>query len=181
MAVALLLLAGLVAQGCSAGRPDSPPDTRAARQFDDFAVYWLGARFEKWKLTAVALPYGPEGFVSLIYGDCTPTGDDHPSCTPPVQVQISALCSHLREVARAPIWKQRRIRGAPVGTIDGAPVLFSRSSQVKVYRGEGTDAGVELRALRALRSLNNAPPVVGVADRIAPPARGVLAERSCGG
>jgi hypothetical protein len=139
----------------------------------------MGPRFGKWQLTAVALPSAPDGFVSLIYGDCTPRGGDEPSCTPPVEVQVSALCSHLREVARDPVWRHRRVRGAPVGTIDGAPVLFSASAQVKVYRGEGADAGVPMRALRALRSLNRVAPVIGAADRIPPPPRGLLSSRRC--
>jgi hypothetical protein len=44
--------------------------------------------------------------------------------------------THLSNVARAPILRRRRIRGAPVGTIDSAPVLFTRGAQVTVYRGE---------------------------------------------
>jgi hypothetical protein len=51
-------------------------------------------------------------------------------------------------------WKRREVRGAPVGTIDDAPVLFTDRVQVEVYRGQGSDPGLPLRALRALRSVN---------------------------
>jgi hypothetical protein len=52
-------------------------------------------------------------------------------------------------VVDAPVWKRRRVRGAPVGTNpDGTPVLFTLRIQVKVYRGEGSDAGLPLRVLR---------------------------------
>lgn len=175
----VLSLACSSAVACS-GASDAPPDLRAGRAFDTFAVYWLGTRFEHWDLTALSMPATPGGFVSLIYGDCTPHGGDEPSCTPPLEIQISPLCAHLREVARDPAWRRRRVRGAPVGTIDASPVLFSRATQVKVYRGEGADAGAPLRALRALRSLNGVSPVVGASGRIPEPLHGVLSRsRPC--
>jgi len=169
------MLVAALTTGCSVTAPDPPRDVRAARAFDDFSLYWLGERFERWDLTSIYPLSEPTGFVSLIYGDCTPHGGSEPSCTPPLEIQISALCSHLHVVARAPIWKHRRVRGAPVGTIDSAPVLFARDAQVKVYRGEDTDPGVRLRALRALRSLNSVPPIIDDDDPIPPPAAGVLA------
>lgn len=175
----VLLLACSSAVACS-GASDTPPDLRAGRAFDTFAVYWLGTRFEHWDLTALSTPTSPDGFVSLIYGDCTPHGGDEPSCTPPLDIQISPLCAHLREVVRDPLWRHRRVRGAPVGTIDEAPVLFGRGTQVKVYRGEGADAGAALRALRALRSLNRVSPVIGTAGKIPSPLPGVLSRsRPC--
>lgn len=92
----------------------------------------------------------------------------------------SPLCTHLDVVAGAPIWKRRSIRGAPVGTIDSAPVLFSRRVQVKIYRGEGSDPGLPWRALNALRSANDVAPVIGPTDPIPAPAPGVLAgTRAC--
>lgn len=174
-----LALAIVLSLACSSvlacsGASDRPQDLRSGRAFDAFAVYWLGARFEHWDLTTLSLPATTDGFVSLIYGDCTPHGGDEPSCTPPLEIQISPLCAHLREVARDPLWRHRRVRGAPVGTIDGAPVLFSRGTQVKVYRGEGADARAPLRALRALRSLNSVSPVIRAAGSIPEPLPGVL-------
>ena len=116
----------------------------------------------------------------MIYGDCEvddPDGFFGPeggSCTPPLSIQIAPLCFHLDVVARAPIWNRRSIRGAPVGSSDSAPVLFTRGAQVKVYRGQGSDPGLALRALRALRSLNRVPPVIDRAGRIPSPDRRVL-------
>lgn len=147
---------------------------RAARQFDSFALYWLGERFEKWRLTEILGLDDPTGFVTLIYGDCEPSGGIEPTCTPPLEVQVFPLCAQLDVVARDPIWMHRRIRGAPVGTIDRAPVLFSRGAQVKVYQGEGADRGAPLRALRALRSINRIPPVISPGDRIPAPSAGIL-------
>lgn len=160
--VALLLLVG--AAGCGAHVPTA--DLDSARRFDAFPVYWVGEDFEGWKLTHVART---PGFVSLIYGTCTAASDM--GCSPPLELQLSPLCAHLSVVARAPVWRGRRVRGAPVGEIDSAPVLFARRTQVKVYTGERSTPGLAFRALRALRSLNGAAPVVAERERI-PPARG---------
>ncbi len=66
------------------------------------------------------------------------------------------------------------VRGAPVGHIDGAPVLFARTKQVKVYRGQGSDPGMPLRALEVLHSLNEFEPFIPSLGPIPPPADGVL-------
>jgi hypothetical protein len=167
----LLVSITLLCAGCSR---TARPDLAAARQFDAFPLYWLGPQFEGWKLASVDGLSGTPTIVSFIYGDCTPTGGSEPSCTPPLEVQISKLCPGLAAVARSPIWRHRQIRGAPVGTIDSAPVLFSRRVQVKVYRGVHSKPRGPLGALHALRSLNAVPPVMSSAGRIPAPARGVL-------
>lgn len=177
--VAVVLALGAVVAavvGLSAARQDSDAGIVAAKQFDDFPLYWVGERFERWDLKHVELP-GPSrsGFATLIYGDCEVEdpdgflGPEGGSCTPPLSIQVSPLCSHLDVVARAPIWKRRRIRGAPVGSSDSAPVLFTRGAQVKVYRGQGSDPGLAMRALRALRSLNTVPPAIAAGGRIPAP------------
>jgi hypothetical protein len=43
-----------------------------------------------------------------------------------------------------------------------------------VYRGEGSDSGLPLRALHALRSVNHVPPVIGPTGAIPAPSRAVL-------
>ena len=112
--------------------------------------------------------------MTFIYGDCEPKGGDEPSCVPPIEIEVFALCPHLEAVTAAPIWKTRTVRGAPVGTIDSAPVLFTGGAQVKVYRGEGTDLGLPMRVLKQLRSLNSMPPVIGATGSIPAPPSGVL-------
>ena len=107
------------------------------------------------------------------YGTCESSGVNG-GCAAPLQIQIQPLCAYLGTVAATPIWKRCKIRGAPVGTIDNAPVMFTNRVQIKVYRGQGSDAGLALRALRALRSVNSVPPVVDLGDPIPPAPRGVL-------
>jgi hypothetical protein len=169
-----LFSVALVMGGCSAGGM-SKADVEQARHFEAFPLYWVGQRFEKWELEAIDGLDGPAQFVTFIYGTCTPHDGDEPSCVPPIEIQLSPLCTHLDVVAARPIWRYRRIRGAPVGSNpDGAPVLFSSRAQVKVYRGEGTDQTVALRVLRGLRSLNRVGPVIGSGGPIPAVPDGVL-------
>jgi hypothetical protein len=164
-----LALAALATTSCL---ESSDADVEAAKTFKDYPLLWAGEEFEGLPVTHVSL--GPGGFATVIYGDCEPKGVDEPSCTSPLQLQVFPLCAHLADVARAPIWKRRSIRGAPVGTIDSAPVLFSQRVQVKAYRGEGSDPGLAWRALIALRSANQVPPIVQATGPIPAPPGGVL-------
>lgn len=142
-------------------------------------LYWLGTRFERWELSAILGPARPDGTISFVYGTCTPSGGEQPSCAPPIEVQVTPLCSHLGTVADDPIWRHRRIRGAPVGRIDNTPVLLSRRAQVRVYTTAG-DPGVAVRTLRTLRSANRVHPVIDPNDPIpAAPAAVLAGTRAC--
>jgi hypothetical protein len=164
--------------GCGSGTGQNTDITRA-EHFTSFPLYWVGPRFEKWDLSAIQGLNRPRRFVSFIYGTCTPRGGEQPSCTPPFEIQISPLCWRLDVVASAPDWKRRRIRGAAIErNPDGAPVLFTRRIQVKVYRGEGSDVGLPPRVLRRLRSINRVPPVINAEDTI--PRRGPACSRALG-
>jgi hypothetical protein len=162
----LIALAG----GCSF---DHGPDIESATNFDRFPIYWLGADFEGRELSHVTAEDWSTAAV-LIYGTCDPSSALEPSCQPPISVQIFPLCHHLDSVALPPRERPRVIRGAPVGTQDGAHVLLTQRTQIKVYRGEGTDPGIALRALEVVRSLNSVSPVISATDPIPPPPPGVL-------
>jgi hypothetical protein len=162
--------------GCAGGRGGGDPDVDAARSCTRHPLYWVGERFEEWDFEHVDV--GSNEFATFIYGTCEPEGGIDGGCPSPLQIQIQPLCAHLDAVARAPIWKRRQVRGAPVGTIDGAPVLFTNRVQVKVYYGQGADPGVPMRALRALRSANDVAPVIDADDPIPAPPRAVLAGTS---
>jgi len=176
--VATLILAH--AGGCSFnGEPDDTSAVGEAANFESYPLYWLGESFEGHDIETIGGLEGQGSAVVLTYGTCDISGFET-SCAAPLQLQISRLCDNLVSVTRSQIWRTREIRGAPVGTEDNAPVLYSRRVQVKVYRGERTDSGSALRALAALRSLNDVPPVIAVDDPIPPPAPGTLAgDRVC--
>jgi hypothetical protein len=180
-AVGIGLAAAVLAGGCSSSTTvgEGEPDLEAAREFDRHPLYWAGERFEDLDLEHVQLDTGV--IVSFIYGTCEiPAGSDG-GCAPPLQLQITPLCDHLDAVARADVWRRRQVRGAPVGTIDGAPVLFTSRVQVKVYRGQDSDPGIAMRALQALHSVNDVAPVLDRADTIPAAPRSVLSgEERCG-
>jgi hypothetical protein len=142
--------------------------------FIGFPLYWAGERFERWPLIAINGPDGSDRVVTFVYGDCRPAGGEEASCSPPVQIQVTPLCQHLVELTADPIWRRRRLRGAPVGTIDSAPVLFTARTQVKVYAGAMDDPDRPLRVLRALRSANHVAPVIAASGPIPAPAPGTL-------
>jgi hypothetical protein len=183
---ATILTAVTLTAGCLSGahgeRGVEDRDIAAARRFGAFPLYWAGPRFEKWDLVAIQGLRASRQFVSFIYGECAPRDGEQPSCAPPFEIQISPLCAHLDVVASDRVWRTRHVRGAPVGrSPDGAPVLFSRRAQVKVYRGQGSAARLPFRVLRALRSVNRVRPIVGPGDVIPSPAASVLAgSRPCG-
>jgi hypothetical protein len=172
-ATLIALAAAVIGAGCSAG-DDVGADLESARDFNAFPLYWVGEQFEGLDVSHVRLGGPAAGF---IYGTCQITGDH--GCAPPLQIQIFPLCFHLDFVAANRIWTRRKIRGAPVGVNDAAPVMFTQRTQVKVY---GSDPGMALRALYALRSLNDVPPQIGPVSSIPPPAPGVLeGTASCAG
>jgi hypothetical protein len=167
-----VLLAGLAAvlalAGCGVGGPDIEP----ARTFDGYPLYWAGERFEGWDLEHVEVR--PDSFSTFVYGSCDIPPFSDGGCAPPLQIQVQPLCAHLDVVAADPVRRRRAVRGAPVGRIDGAPVLFASRVQVKVYWGQGADPGAPLRALEALESANGVEPVIGPDDPIPPAPRAVL-------
>ncbi len=177
--VCLALLTVFAGCGWTRTAGGGDPDLRGARAFDQRPLYWVGERFERWELERVDLS-NPQ-LTTFSYGTCEiedpdgPFGVEAGSCSVPLQIQIQPLCSHLAAVARDPIWRRREVRGAPVGTIDSAPVLFTNRVQIKVYGGRGADPGLPLRALRALHSANAVPPLLDRDDPIPPAPRGVLA------
>lgn len=168
----IVLLSALALAGCSRTVGDGDPDIDAARTFDGYPLYWVGEHFEEWDLEHVSVRRS--GFSVFHYGTCELELFEEGGCPTPLQIQIQPLCTYLEVVARAPIWKRREVRGAPVGTIDSAPVLFTNRVQVKVYRGQGSDPGLPLRALRALHSANDVEPTIDADDPIPPAPRTVL-------
>ncbi len=162
------LALGLGAAGCSVG-DDVAADLDTARKSEELPLYWVGEEFEGLELAHVATGGTAATF---IYGTCEITGDH--GCAPPLQIQIFPLCFHLDVATANDRWERRTIRGAPVGMLDSAPLMFTERTQIKIYRGQGSNPGMALRALRALRSLNDVQPRIGRVGPIPAPPPGVL-------
>jgi hypothetical protein len=167
-ALALVLVA-LAVSACGGGEVDID----AAAEYEDSPIYWLTEEFEGHELTHIGGLDDEATAILLVYGTCEPVGSDE-GCPPPLQLQIFPLCYHLDVATQNTIWRTREVRGAPVGTLDSAPVLFTRTTQVKVYRGQGSTPGMEMRALELLHSLNDVEPFIAALGPIPPPPDGVL-------
>jgi hypothetical protein len=166
--VAALALLAVAACGCGV----RDPDLDAAAEFEGFAIYWLGESFEGHDVEHISELDRSSPGVTVVYGTCETHGDG--GCAPPLQLQSFPLCFHLDEIARNPVWRTRSVRGAPVGSHDGAAVLFTRTRYVKVYPGQGSNLGMPLRAIETLFSLNEVEPYIPSLAPIPPPPEGVL-------
>jgi hypothetical protein len=159
--------------GCAGGPetvtvPTGPPDIRAARDFDRYPLYWVGERFEGWDLTAVSLD---RSNVTFIYGNCVLELPADGGCSPTLQIQIWPRCVTL-EAAESGL----EVRGAPLNySYGGEPLLYTDRVEIRVFTGHGATWGMKMRALRALRSVNDVPPVVDVDDPLPAPGRKVAA------
>lgn len=162
-----------LAPACTRTLGEGDPDVESARRFSDYPLYWVGERFRA--MGPRARRHGQSELRRVDVRHLELDVGIERGCSPPLQIQIQPLCADLDVVARAGIWMRRQVREAPVGTIDSAPVLFSDRVQVKVYRSQGSDPGLAIRALRALRSANEIEPVLGFDDPIPPAPRLVLA------
>jgi hypothetical protein len=150
-------------------------DIDAAAAYEGSPIYWLTEEFEGHELEEIRGLDDDATPIELVYGTCEVDGGfESRGCFPPLRLQIFPLCHELDVATRNPIWQERDVRGAPVGYLDPGPVLFTRTKQVRVYRGEGTDRGTPMRALELLHSLNDVEPFIAALGPIPPPPEGVL-------
>lgn len=154
-ALAPVALAAPFVAGCF--HPAPPPDVAAgARVRPVFAL--LARRGVRGPAARPRRRAAESDIVTFVYGDCDPPLEG--GCSPPLQIQIMALCPHLAVVELPAPGNMRTIRGAPVGRADGAPVLLTSAVQIRAYHGEGGDPALARRALAALRSVNDVALVV---------------------
>jgi hypothetical protein len=170
---ALAVLLGAVAVGARCAGGDEV-DIDAAAAFQRFPIYWLTEEFEGHELTHISELGETNPGATLVYGTCDRGSGLNGGSAPPLQIQQMPLCSHLDAATRNPIWRTREVRGAPVGSLDDAPLLFTQTRQVKVYLGQGSSRGMALRALELLHSLNDVEPFIPALGPIPPPPQGVL-------
>jgi hypothetical protein len=142
-AAVALATPALACSSLAGDRAERPPvsakQLAAARAFDKFPLYWVGRRFEGWNLVHIDLVNN--SFVLLVYGTCT-TSSSEGGCSPPLQLQIRRLCDHLV------LPGSDRVRGAPIGEEDNAPVLLTQ----RVCRSRSTGDKAPTRAHRCAPS-----------------------------
>jgi hypothetical protein len=82
--------AGLVvAAVLSANAFAATPDLSGPESFHRFPVYWAGGEIAGMPLEDISEGNG----FTFFYGDCELSGTDHPSCAPPVQIQVGSTCT----------------------------------------------------------------------------------------
>jgi hypothetical protein len=142
--------------------PTGPPDMRAVREFTRYPLYWVGERFEGWDLTAVSVDRKK---VTFVYGNCVLEVPADGGCAPTLQIQIWPRCVTLEDAESG-----QEIRGAPLNySYGGDAILNTERVEIRVFIGQGATRGMKMRALRALRSANDVPPVVDAGDPLPRP------------
>ncbi|MGH2963971.1 MAG: hypothetical protein ACRDMH_01135 [Solirubrobacterales bacterium] len=134
IAIGLALWVMVVLSAC--GQSDSRTPRAAdreldrARSFDHYTLYYLGNSFRGLRLTDVlARPeFGHETW-DFIYGNCTPTGGEQPSCPPPLDIQNWSVCARF-----AAIYPGRTPKTSPVGGAETLPA----GGGLDVYTGRTT-------------------------------------------
>jgi hypothetical protein len=179
--VALAVIATLAA-GAFAG----VPGFGAAKSFHKYPVYWAGS--EVAGLPLESINHGPGGF-TFFYGDCELSGTDHPSCAPPLQIQLGSTCTRwASELNR--LKDLVPLRGAKASWHPGIPLegggedeagpleIFTGRETIVIFvepyelkHGHGlTDAKkVAFEAAEALRTVHQTSP-----KPMAPPVPGSL-------
>jgi len=90
--VVVAFVAALAGCGGSGRLDDGEAAALSALKADDRPHFYLGASFRGLLLTHVEKIRTRANF---IYGDCTPTGGEQPSCSPPLEIQ-NKVCSRTR-------------------------------------------------------------------------------------
>lgn len=161
------LVAALVLCGCAHG---GTPDLNAAKAFHRYPVYWAGAEMEGLPLESIDdysafEDRAPSGW-SLLYGSCELEGTDHPSCAPPLQIQVSSACERwagqqnekgdlFRFRGATAVWRG----GLPAkggGEVEAGPLeVFTGRTTVVIFAGRRK---VAFSAARRLRTVHQSRP-----------------------
>jgi virginiamycin B lyase len=151
----------------------------AAQAYHRYPVYWAGEEVAGLPLTGFEGTAGSikkSGWTSF-YGNCELAGTDHPSCSPPLQIQVTSTC---RRWASALDRNQKLfgLRGAQAYWFPGLPLEGGGVAEVgplEVFTGRVTavifadSKKLSFAAARALRSVRQAQPAP-----LPPPALGSL-------
>ncbi len=126
-AVPMIVVVLLVSGG------DAPPpgaaDVRAAQDAVDFPIYWAGESVAGLPLTGVNRK-GAQ--VSILYGDCTPSGDS--GCPLPVEIQTTSMCDRNPLILDVRPRESRRVRGVTAREhTEGDLSLETGTSNVTVF------------------------------------------------
>ncbi len=140
----------------------------AARAYHSYPVYWAGEEVAGLPLTGLEGNAGSikkSGWTSF-YGNCELSGTDHPSCAPPLQIQVTSIC---RRWASA-LDRNKKLfgfRGAKAYWFPGLPLEEGGVAEVgplEIFTGRVTavifaeSKKLSFAAARALMTVRQATP-----------------------
>lgn len=164
--VGLGLFGGLPISGCG----QDGPTLSEVEKFDAYPLYYAGDEVEGNELDDISgednwqrnLDQRSVGF-TFFYGTCELEGEDHPSCAPPIQIQVSSICDrHLGLYRGMP--EVFDIRGAKASTNGGGLEIFTGHTTVVIFG----DRELFKPTIRQLRPLGQDAP----SSRLPPPVPG---------
>lgn len=123
-------------------------DIRVAQRAAGYRLYWDGRSLQGLALTDVLR--SPDS-TTLIYGTCTPVGEE-PSCTPPLQIEVASICASnalLLDVRPSARFAARGVSVLDYG--EGQIELATGTSNVVVRASRA----IARRAISALRPLTS--------------------------
>jgi hypothetical protein len=156
------------------------PGFDAARAFHRYPVYWagqeiLGMPLENIEDYTAYEKTAPAGW-GFSYGSCELSGTDHPSCAPPLAIQVDSTCKRWSAELVPKRARLIDLRGAKAywsGGLPGAGGGEAESGPLEIFTGRTTvvifalERKVAFAAARRLRTVHQArpfelpPPVAG--------------------
>ena len=179
IASAAILIVSLLASGSAAGQVDG---MGAAKSFKKFPVYWAGEEVAGFPLEDISS--SSNGF-TFFYGSCELAGTDHPSCAPPIEIQLFSTCDRWANSytveklfpfrgAMAYMYRPKPGEGIEI-ELSPFEIFTGRETVVVWVEPGGLKHPSEMRKValavgRALRTVHQSQPPA----KLPPPAKGTL-------
>jgi len=160
------------------------PGFDAARAFHRYPVYWAGEEVAGLPLEDIENysayeENAPAGW-DFSYGSCEPVGADHPSCAPPLEIQVDSTCKRWAAELVPKGAHFIDFRGAEAFWRGGLPVAGGGEAEaeagpLEIFTGRTTvvvfaaERKVAFTAARRLRTVRQARP-----SRLPAPVAGSL-------
>lgn len=171
------LLCGLILGSCAADA--AGPSLNEVKKFDAYRLYYAGAEVAGFSLEEILgdpSENNQKSAFNFIYGTCELEGEDHPSCSPPIEIQVSSTCHRWFSA----ITGKRHLydfRGAKATGLKGTPGPRSPSEgPIEIFTGRTTvviwaeDRNILKTAAHQLRDVRAAGPQL----HLPPPVPGSL-------
>lgn len=164
--VSAFCVALAIATVCAGNASAAVPGLGAAKAFHRYPVYWAGEQFLGMPLEDIGDYTGYEKRAgsgwSFLYGTCELSGADHPSCAPPLQIQVDSTCerwaSRLNHVGDLVPFRGARAIWHPGIPLDGGGE--AEAGPLEIFTGRVTVVVfVEPFGLRHTYGLNDAEKV----------------------